>query len=238
MIRVLLILQQAFSLWMLVDAIKRGAKSHWYFVVMMPFGEWVYFFKVKIHDPEFEPIRAFYKRLTTKKVTIKQLRYQLEQTPSYASHLALAQGLHDKELAEEHFALAIRIQGEEREALYGLALSRSAQGEHEAAMENYRRLIELEPAFRDYAAWPDLAHLLCAAGRFEEAFELLETLVVKSPRLGHRVLFAHYLMEGGRSESAREQLEKGMTEYEHAPKFIRRKDRLWAGRAKKMLKVL
>jgi len=50
--QVLFALQSAFSLWMLVDALQRRQERYWYFVVLMPFGELVYFFVVKIHDPD------------------------------------------------------------------------------------------------------------------------------------------------------------------------------------------
>ena len=49
---ILLLLSYAFSVWMLVDAFKRGAEHYWYLIIFFPFGEWVYFFLVKIHDFE------------------------------------------------------------------------------------------------------------------------------------------------------------------------------------------
>ena len=47
---VFLILSYAFSIWMVVDAFKRGSEHYWYLIILFPFGEWVYFFLVKIHD--------------------------------------------------------------------------------------------------------------------------------------------------------------------------------------------
>ncbi len=46
----LLLFSYAFSVWMLVDAHKRGAQHYWYLIIFFPFGEWVYFFLIKIHD--------------------------------------------------------------------------------------------------------------------------------------------------------------------------------------------
>ena len=48
MARMLFFAQTAFSIWMLVDAIQRRAPYYWYFIIAMPFGEWIYFFMVKI----------------------------------------------------------------------------------------------------------------------------------------------------------------------------------------------
>ena len=54
MTRVLFILQHAFMAWMLIDAIRRRADGYWYLIIFIPFGEWFYFFRVKIHDPEMQ----------------------------------------------------------------------------------------------------------------------------------------------------------------------------------------
>ena len=239
MVRVLFIIQQAFSLWMLVDAIRRGSKYYWYFIILMPFGEWVYFFMVKVHDPEFEPVRRFFRRFAEQKVTVDLLRYRLEQTPSYANHLALAQGLYDAKVfseARHHFSEALRLHEGDREALWGLALTHVALGEQDDAVERLRELIERDASFRDYAAWRELAYVLAAQEATDELFELLDRLVIKSPRLEHRVLYAHYLLDGGRRDEARRQLEDGLTDYDQAPKFIRRRDGVWKRRARKMLR--
>ena len=47
---ILLLLSYAFSIWMIVDAYKRGAEHFWYLIIFFPLGEWIYFFLVKIHD--------------------------------------------------------------------------------------------------------------------------------------------------------------------------------------------
>jgi hypothetical protein len=47
---ILLILSYAFSVWMLVDAYQRRAEHYWYLIIFFPFGEWIYFFLVKVHD--------------------------------------------------------------------------------------------------------------------------------------------------------------------------------------------
>jgi hypothetical protein len=47
---VLLVLSYAFSIWMVVDAFKRGAQYWWIVIIFVPFGEFIYFFLVKIKD--------------------------------------------------------------------------------------------------------------------------------------------------------------------------------------------
>ena len=206
---------------------------------MVPFGEWVYFFVIKIHDPEFDWARELYTRLTTKEVTLEERRYRVRQSPSFARKVELAQALYDARTygeAAEVFAEALEMQADSREALYGLALAHCAQGEYQEAIPRFEALIEIEPSFRDYAAYSDLAHALAQSGRMKEVHELLDALVIKSPRLVHRVLSAHYLLAGGDKDAAREQLEAGLHEYDHAPKYVKRRNRAWAQRAKQMLR--
>ncbi len=47
---VFLVFSYAFSIWMLVDASKRGARHWWMIIILVPFGEFIYFFTVKIKD--------------------------------------------------------------------------------------------------------------------------------------------------------------------------------------------
>ncbi len=239
--RLILFAELAFSLWLVVDAIRRGAAYYWYAVIMMPFGEWVYFFSIKIHDPEFDWLRELYKKLTTRKVTVADLRHQAEESPSFSNTTTLAQALYDQgDYAEaaKLFADALEIHDDSRDALYGLALSHSALTEYEAAIDRFRELIALDPSFRDYAGYSDLAHAFAQSDRLAEAHELLDGLVTKSPRLGHRVLCAHYLLQDDRREQAGEQLRAGLQEYQNAPRYVRKKNRAWAGRAKQMLKQI
>ncbi len=237
--RVLFFLQTAFSLWLVIDAIRRGAAYYWYPVIMMPFGEWIYFFTIKIHDPEFDWARELYKKLTTKKVTLEERHFRARQSPSFAHKVELAQALYDTQAYREAagvFTEAIEMDADSREALYGLALAHSALGEYQEAIELFTELIEIDPALRDYAVYSDLAHALTQSGRLKDTHELLEGLVTRSPRLSHRVLHAHYLLTDDMKQEAREQLEAGLREYDHAPKYVKRKNRPWARRAKLMLK--
>jgi len=241
MIRILVILQQAFSLWMLVDAIRRGCRSYWYLVVLMPFGEWVYFFVVKIHDPEFDWVRLTFRRLTTPKTSLDALRQRVKRTPTWEANLTLAEALFDNEQyreAQDHYSAARRLDDADPDALRGIARCQIARGDYAAGIENLNILIDTDPSYGDYIAWKDAAYALRQADRSDEAHALLDRLVTTSPRLEHRALYAHYLMHADRPGTAMEQLELGLFEYGEAPKYLQRKDRAWARQARRMLKAI
>jgi len=240
MVRVLFYLQTAFSLWMLVDAVRRGAPKHWYWIVMVPFGEWAYFFSVKIHDREFDFLRKGFTGLTEKKVTVDDLAYRVQQTPSFANKLRLGQGLYDSGAfvdAKTAFEAALELR-ESSDARYGLGLAEMELDNPEQAVQAFSAVIESEPSFMDYAPWIDLARGLAAAGRTDEAIERLELLVVKSPRLAHRAQLAYALKVSGREADARQTLRAGLAEHERSPKFIKRRDRGAKRLAKRLLKEL
>ena len=240
MIRALFIIQSAFSAWMFYDAIRRRAETYWYFIIMMPFGEIVYFFLVKIHDRELYHL----KRLLTfsfaeKKASVDKLRYEYRQTPSFANMVTLAQALHDRgeyQESAELFEQARKLDDSSKDVLHGLALARTGLQDYQPAVEHLQRLIEDDPQYKGYSAWPSLAYAQWMAGEPEQAVGALAELVRISPRMNHRLLYAEYLIESRQLEAAADQIGIAIEDYTHAPSFQKRKDRHCYHRAKKLLK--
>lgn len=240
--RLLFLLQSLFSLWMLVDAIGRpGIARYWYWVILMPFGEWFYFFKFKIHDRELAWLKAPFRGLFDKPASLDELRYNARETPSLDNKLKLAQRLHDEDAFEEAAAVFEEVlRGDESsaDALYGLGLSRIGAGNLEGAVAPLQELVELEPMHHEYDGFAKLSHALWQLGRRAEALSALERLVRLSPRMAHRVAFAFYLGSAERRDEAQEQLVTALKEYDYAPKYLKRDNRALARRAKEMLRAL
>jgi hypothetical protein len=238
MFQLYLVFDTLFSLWMLVDAIRRGRGSYWWLLVLVPFGEWIYFFQFKIHDPEFEPLRRFFHRFSKRQLSVEDLRLQLKLTPSFSNRLRLAQGLHDRgECAEARdlFEACFEQDQESKEALFGAASCHFRLGEKEQAVTQLRALIALDRVFADYSPWKMLAEALFDLGRVEEAGKVLEELTETSPRLAHRVLHADFLVQAGELERAEEQLQLALLAHKTAPKYLRRQDQKAANLAKRLL---
>lgn len=241
MLRVLFLLQSAFSLWMLVDAIRRGSERYWFLIIMLPFGEWAYFFRVKIHDPEFSWLKDSYRRLTTKKLSIDDLRYRLQTTPSFNNRVILAQALFDAGRYDEAlplFAEAVEMDAHSCEARYGLARCYVEKQQWPPAIEQLRAALNHDTGARQHALYSDLAHALCQDGRLDEALKILKGWAGKSPRLDRCLVYAHYLVLSENPEEARQQLELGLLDHEHAPKFLKKLHRPWFKQANKMLQEL
>jgi hypothetical protein len=89
--QVLYLAQGAFTIWMLVDAYRRGAESYWFLVILfLPgLGAWAYFFVVKVGD--FPGLRDW--SFLQRRPPLEELRYKAEQTPTLTNRLALAERL-------------------------------------------------------------------------------------------------------------------------------------------------
>jgi hypothetical protein len=236
MVRALYALQSLFSLWMFIDASQRGAARYWYAVIWLPFGPLVYFFMVKIHDPEFRTLRNIF--TWTPKVTLEQLRYRASETPSFVNKLALARGLFDADQPSEalrYFDEILASDDESKDGLYGRALCQLELKAFPGAIETLRTLIELKPSFQEYDPWARLAHAHYQNDEPQEALAVLEELVRKAPRVPHRMLYARYLQNEEQHAKAREQLEIALKAHQHAPRFQKRQDAAAARACKTML---
>lgn len=239
MLRILFLLQQVFMVWMLVDAIRRRAEYHWFFVILLPFGEWIYFFMVKIHDPDMRAIAGLVK--WSRPPTVAELRGRYELTPSVANQLALARGMHDAgqfEAGAAEFAALLARDPEDRDALYGRAMCRVGLKDWIGAIADLESLLRVDPGYLEYEVWLHLAKAHWKIGAQDEAFATLEDLCRRSTRINHALAHAQYLHEVGRDEKARALLEEALKDYGLAPRFIKRRDWNWSVKARKLLGAL
>ena len=240
--RIFFALQSAFSLWMLIDAFgRRGVPRYWYFVVLMPFGEFFYFFKYKIHDPDFAWLKAPFSNLLVKPISIRELRFNLEQTPSVANKVALAQALYDKDEYEEAICLfseALVRDASSSEILYGLGVSHIGAKTFDKAIEPLAKLIEDDSKYAEYDGWAKLALALWESGRKQDTLDVLARLVNLSPRIQHRVIYAYYLGSHEQRDKAKEQLVLTLQEFEYSPGYLKRRNRPLFKQAKAMLQQL
>jgi hypothetical protein len=231
----------AFNIWMIVDAARRRAEFYWFLIIFLlgPLGGLAYFLVVKIHDYDL-------KRLLGPsfgvggggKASITELEYRVKQTPSVTNKLALADALETSERYTEAMGLFRDVlRGDDRnlQALHGLARCLMGTGQPAEAAESLEKLLEVDNAFRDYSAALDYAEALWQAGRREDTVDLLEGLVSVSARINHRVALAHYQLKAERTAAARDVLDRALSDYEHSPEFVKRRDRKWAEQARQLL---
>lgn len=227
-------LQSAFTIWMLVDCIRRRADAYWYLIAFVPFGPIVYFLAVKVDDYD----TRWFRRLFVRAPSIEALRYAVKETPSFANRVRLAEALLASGQAREALTLfeqAHKSDAKDRGTLHGIALCRRDLGDVEGAIDALTELMDIDMSFRDHGAAMDLVDILEKAKRPEEAVELLEAIGRRNTALSHRVALARVLVTLDRLDEARKILQRGIEETRHAPSYIRRRDRKAAGEAASMI---
>src|SRR5262249_1883011 len=77
--------QVALTIWMLVDANRRGVEYHWFWIILIfqPIGAWAYFFLYKVKDFQDRP--GWLGNLFQRRASLAELRHRAEQSPTPAS---------------------------------------------------------------------------------------------------------------------------------------------------------
>ncbi len=237
---ILYLLQAAFTIWMLVDALRRRPIIYWYVIIFLPFGPFVYFFAFKIHDYDLGWLGRIV-RPAPPAPSLAELRERVRQSPSLANRMRLANALHDAgDYAEAAatFETILESRGDEPDALYGLGRCKMELGEPEAAVLLLSKLVEKNRAYRDYAGCLELAEALTKAGHDDEAIELLEGVLRSSPRPQHAVPLAKHLIAVTRIERAQQVLREAVADHERSSGAIQRRDRDAAREAATLLKSI
>ena len=238
-IRLLILAQHVFMLWMLIDAIRRKADGYWYLIIFIPLGEWVYFFSIKIHDPQFQRFKQMF--FPKNRPSLKELRYRANESPTIENRCTLAQALnHAGEYSDaaEIFSEILSREPSDCPARYGLGTAKAGLQDYEGAVEILERLVAQNPSYNDYGGWLQLVDAYWKINRREKALQCARELVKTSPRTNHKVTMAFYLRELGHPQEARSMLVETLEEYEYSPAFVKRSYRTWAKRAKHMLREL
>ena len=169
------------------------------------------------------------------------LRAQMEESPSVANLLQLAEALEEGELtadAAELYRRVLRSDPAERSALHGLARCMVDQGKAAEAVELLGRLMDIDRGFRDYRAALDYAEAMWQAEKRDDAIEFTEAMAAHTKRINHWVAAAHYAALAGEAQRAREALHRGLDSWAESPPGERERRQRWERRARSMLREL
>jgi len=220
---VLFALQSFFSLLMLADCAKKNLSCYWYGIILMPFGEIVYFFMVKIHDFNLKAPAP-----RPKKSSLPELRYQAKTSPSLENNLRLAQGLHDNKdyrNAENEFRNILKKDPSNKHSLYGLSQCLIGLDKNEEALAVLKPLVESDFDYKDYSATLSLMELYKNLGLTNEVLSLGKTLAKRSSLLQHQIQYANLLIEHGAQQEGQEIIAGALIDYQNSPRYIRKRDK-------------
>ena len=174
-----------------------------------------------------------------RKVSLEELRYRAEQTPTLANNLALGQGLIARGAHAEAIPIleaAHKVEPEHGSVLYALAQCHARQNQFDQAAAFLERIIKRDPRWSDHDAWRLLIETQLDAGHHEAALEKARELVRFAPTLRHKCILAEILIDQSYKGEARALLDQALEDHAYTPAALRRHNRAWARQAGKLLK--
>ena len=237
----LYVAQIALTIWMLVDANRRGVEQYWFWIILIfqPIGAWAYFFMYKAREIRLgsSPLGGLFQR----RASLEELRYRVDRAPTMANRLELAQRLIENGVSGEavpHLQAVLTHEPEHGQALFDLAHCHRQKGHPAEAVPLLQKLIKRHPGWGNYSGWHALIAAQAEAGDAGGAVASCRDLLKAAPTLEHKCLLAEHLLSGGEKTQARQVLEKGLEDYAYLDGRIRRRDRRWAHEAKQLLKQI
>jgi hypothetical protein len=233
------ILQAVMTVWMLVDASRRGVDFWWFWIILVfqPFGAWAYFFLYKVKD--FQGGHGWLTNLFHRPPSLEELRHRAERSPTVANRLDLGERLVQTGAYAEavpHIEAMLAREPDHCRALHLLARCRRGLGAPAEAVPLLQKVIARHPTWEDYRAWHALIETCGEIGDREAVLKHCHELARLSPCLEHRCLLAEHLLATGDKGEARRVVEQGLDDYRYATGLSRRRDRAWVGKARQLLK--
>jgi hypothetical protein len=230
------LLSAAFMIWMLVDAWRRRAPLHWYFIiVVMPFGSIFYFVMVKLRDYRAGMGQSAFGAGQNSVTAFSSRPSPLQSDLDQADALEARDQYVD---AEPLYRAALAADPANRRALHGLGRCLLGQEKAKDSLPYFEKVLELEREFRNFGAALDYADALWAADQKSDAIELLEGLCATTDRINHWLALSHYLAEFGQVERAKRELEQALAKAAGPTAPFNDRHQQWVVRGRQMLAAL
>jgi hypothetical protein len=235
-------LQLAFTIWMAVDAYQRGGEQFWMWIIIIfqPLGPWVYFFAVKLRTLRVPGLgaRAGTGEAWERKLSLDELRYRVERSPTVANRLALAHRLMDRGMHEDaiaHLEAILQVEPGYCQALHALAECRLATSEPTHAVTALEKLIQRDRRWSHYRAWRTLIEAHLARREPGDALKACRELEKQLPTMENKCLLAEHLIGNQLKTEAIELLDQTLEDYHYMPWGARLRNWRWAREARKLL---
>ena len=126
----------------------------------------------------------------------------------------------------------------DHESRYGRARSYMATQNYQGAVEDLAVIVASEPHFKMHAAQLALAESYEALGRPAEAAAVYRAVLERNPVSAANFGLGKILAEKGNTGEAKRLLEEVVSKQTGLPRYLRRQERPWVAKAKKLLKAL
>ncbi len=224
----------AFSIWMAVDAVRRGQNYFWIWIILFfqPFGALIYFFT------EFRMPRGALRLSRVSPAELARAESEAKRFDNAAVWFRYAELLKEKGRTREAGEAAARAVGfgeKDPKPAYLLAQVRYEERRLEEAEEILGRLVAADPNLDSGGALALYSRVLHGRGRKAEALAAARRLASISARAEHLYWLAGLEEESGDGEEARRTLTRLVDEAQYVPDYLKRSVKPWVNRARKDL---
>src|SRR3989442_654060 len=232
------LLLSAFTIWMAVEAIRRGQAGSWLWIILFfrPLGAAVYFFSEYVDHPGRWGAAAG-RRVTADDVRRAQADVKRLDTAATWSHLAsLLRARKEFSKAAEAAGKALLHDPQSRDARYELGLALLGTGRPAEAVPHLREVVATDRFFDTGDALFALAEAEKASGDFPGARADFEELSGRSGRPEILYSLAEVQARLGDRESAAQSLRRIVEEADLVPGYLQRNVKPWVRKARRALK--
>lgn len=222
-----------------IHFIRRRPDTYWLFIIVFlgPIGALIYLFAEALPDMQLFGSQSF-KGISRGK-RIKALELAIRDNPSVGNFEELGELLmEDGQLnpARAAFDKAIAARSNTLETFYHRGVCAVLLGDAQAALPDLEKVVAKEPD-HDFNRAPGLlAQAYALTGQKEKAEALFRRVTVTSTLSETYLNFADLLASEGRTTEAREWAQKVLDKEPTMPRYLRRRERPWSRRARKLLK--
>ncbi len=237
---VLSVLGSGFTIWMAIEAVRRGQASGWLWIILMfgPVGAAVYFFS----EYADLPTRRFV--FQTRKVTAQELRLaeaevrRLDSGYAWSHYASLLRARGEFGRAVEAGRKALERAPDQLDTQYELGQALLGVGQFAEAAGMLERVVERDRTHDTVRGVYAVAGARLGAGQQAEARPLLEELEGRSSKPA--ILFDRAVLEAqmGEREVAARCLQRILNEAEYVPAYLKREVKPWVKKARQGLRKL
>ena len=237
----LYLLATGFTLWMAVEAVRRGDASRWLWIILVfgPLGAAVYFFSVYLGGGALGRITFRPRKVTAADVRRAEVEVKrLDNAATWCEYASLLRARGHFGKAAEAAQRAVERNPKDLDARYELGLSLLGAGRHAEASPVLQSVVEQNRSFDTDNALLALARAQHGAGDLAAARASFEELAERRARPEILYDLATVQALTGDREAAMRSLQRIVDDAELVPDYLKREVRPWVRKARGALSKL
>jgi hypothetical protein len=238
---VILLLGYAFTIWMAVEAVRRGQAAGWLWLILVfgPIGATVYFFSEYVDRPLLGWGRGHGRHVSAGDLRVAEAEvHRLDNAATWLGYASALRARKQYPRAVEAARKAVERDPASVDTQYELAQALIAAGRGAEAVAPLEQVIAKNRSFDSEAALFALGKIRLASGDLESARVALEEVGSRSSRPEFLYELAIALAQSGRRDEAARVLQRIISEAELVPPYLKRSVRPWVRKSRQGLRRL